>query len=216
MSLRKPAKSISFVLLFCLLAWYSRRFLGETQEDILVCTWNHSFHRMNADCIYWMALRLAAWIFIYLRLLRLENGFSIYLFLRRRSFSRIFMRMYVSCLGKALWYYGLGTLVMAVCHWSVTPGAGLGRLLYQEGLPEILAGECLGGFSFCLAAYLLYCLFRRAEVGFLAALTGRLLLGFASGGARLGLPVQIAVTCVLTGIVFFAAAHNFYNKMGNV
>ena len=112
MSLRKPAKAISFVLLFCLLAWYSRRYMGEVQEEILVAAWSRAFRRLNGDCIYWMALRLAAWLFIYLRLLRLESGFSVYLFLRRRSFARVFLRTYTGCLGTALCYYCLGTLLL--------------------------------------------------------------------------------------------------------
>lgn len=216
MSLRKPAKAISFVLLFCLLAWYSRRYMGEVQEEILVAAWSRAFRRLNGDCIYWMALRLAAWLFIYLRLLRLESGFSVYLFLRRRSFARVFLRTYTGCLGTALCYYCLGTLIMAVCHWAAVPGTDLGLLLWQERLPEILAGECLGSLSLCLAAYLVFSLCGRAEAGFLAVLTGRLLWGFGVGETGVGLPVQAVLGCVLAGAAFFAAARNFYFKMGAV
>lgn len=215
MSLRKPARSISFALLFCLLAWYSRRYMGEVQGEILVQTWTRDFRRLNADCIYWLALRLAAWVFIYLRLLRLESGFSVYLFLRQRSFARVVARTYAGCLGMAFCYYFLGTLTMAVCHWAAMPGTELRGLLWKERLPEILAGECLGSVSFCLAAYLIFCLCRRAEAGFLAVLTGRLLWGFMAGEVRPGLPAQAAVSCMLAGAVYFAAAHNFSEKLGD-
>ena len=36
-----------------------------------------TFLCQNPDCIYWIAMRLTAWIAVYLQLLRLENGFKI-------------------------------------------------------------------------------------------------------------------------------------------
>ena len=52
MSLRKPAKAISFVLLFCLLAWYSRRYMGEVQEEILVAAWRSEERRVGKESRY--------------------------------------------------------------------------------------------------------------------------------------------------------------------
>ena len=88
MFLRKCTRLISVSLLFYLLAWYSRIFLNENTEELLVSMWNRAFQRFGPDCIYWITMRLAAWITIYLHLLRLEGGFTVYLFLRKRSYGR--------------------------------------------------------------------------------------------------------------------------------
>lgn len=212
MFLRKPVKLISMVMFFCLLAWYSRLFLMETSEKLLVCTWNHTFHRFGADCIYWIAMRLAAWISIYLHLLCLESGFSIYLFLRQRSYGKAFLHTYAGCIGRAVCYYGIGTLVMAVFHGLTLPGMDMGSLLWQSDLLWVLAEEGLEALSFCLAAYVLHCAFRHAEAGFLAVLAGRLLLNFITGGNRPAIPVQIAINLIMMCVVFFLAFRDFAEK----
>lgn len=210
--LRKRVKLISMTLLFCLLAWYSRSFLRETGEDLLVTLWNRTFHRVGPDCIYWIAMRLAAWIVIYLHLLRLESGFSIYLFLRQRSYVRVFAGTYIGCIEIAVCYYGVGTLLMAVCYGVALPDIDAGSLLWQTGLPLILAEEGLEALSFCLAAYAVHCLFRKAEVGFLAVLAGRLVLNLVTGGVRPGLPVQLAVNLGMICVVFLLAFRDFAEK----
>lgn len=212
MFLRKPVKLISMALLFCLLAWYSRSFLMETGEELLVCAWNRTFHRFGADCIYWISMRLAAWILIYLHLLRLESGFSIYLFLRQRSYGKVFLRTYAGCIWRAACYYGVGTLTMAVFHSLTLPGMDMGSLLWQNGLLRALAEEGLEVLSFCLAAYVVRSAFRHAEAGFLAVLAGRLMLNFVTGGNRPVIPVQIAVNLIMIGVVFFLAFRNFAEK----
>ena len=212
MFLRKPVKLISMALLFCLLAWYSQLFLMETGEELLVCTWNRTFHRFGADCIYWIAVRLTAWILIYLHLLRLESGFSIYLFLRQRSYRKVFLRTYAGCIGRAVCYYGVGTLVMAVFHGLTLPGMNMGSLLWQSGLLRALAEESLEALSFCLAAYVVHCAFRHAEAGFLTVLAGRLMLNFVTGGDRPAMPVQIAVNLIMICLVFFLAFRDFAEK----
>lgn len=212
MFLRKHVKLISMVMLFFLLAWYSRLFLMETGEVLLVCTWNRTFHRFGADCIYWITMRLPAWISIYLHLLRLDSGFSIYLFLRQRSYGKIFLRTYAGCIGKTVCYYGVGTLVMAVFHCLTLPGMDMGSLLWQSGLLRALAEEGLEALSFCLAAFVLHCAFRHVEAGFLAVLAGRLLLNFITGGNRPALPVQAAVNLIMICVVFFLAFRDFAEK----
>lgn len=209
MSLRKLARPISFILFFGLFAWYSRQYFREVREDVLIRTWTLTFHRLDSDCVYWIILRMAGWVCIYLCLLRLESGFSVYMFLRHRSFSVVFVRTYVRCISVVLSYYGLGTLVMAVCHRAMEPGAELGQLLWQSRLPGILGGECMGCLSFCLAAYLVYCIFRKVEVGFLTVLAARLFFGFAVGGERPGLLVQTVLAAVMTGMAFCVAFYNF-------
>lgn len=213
MSLKKHIRLISIILLFCLLAWYSQHFLGEVQQDILWRTWNRSFSRLNADCIYWITLRLTVWILIYLRLLRLENGFSIYLFLRQGSYWKIFMRTYLECIGMAVCYFGIGTLIMAIYHSVMSLGLNAAHLLWQNGLLQILAEEGLECLSFCLMAYMAHWFFKKAEAGFLVVLAGRLFLNFATGGGRQELPVQVAVNLVMVGMVFFIAFHDFTEKM---
>ncbi|MCM1187194.1 MAG: hypothetical protein NC251_11435 [Lachnoclostridium sp.] len=210
MFLRKHAKRASFILLFCLLAWYS----GEAGPgaELLVSMWDRTFYRIGADCVYWITMRLAAWIVIYLHLLRLESGFFVYLFLRQRSYGKVFLHTYAGCVGRAMCYYGIGTLIMAVFHSLTLPGVRIGSLLCQGALPRILAEEGLEALSFCLAAYAVHCVFRHAEAGFLVTLTGRLALNFATGGARPGLPVQLTVLLVLTMVVFFMAFRNFAEK----
>ncbi len=212
MSLKRPIKWISFFLLFCLLAWYSRSFLQETGEGLLVSMWNRTFHRFGPDCIYWIALRLTAWVMIYLHLLRLESGFSIYLFLRQRSYGKVFLHTYAGCIGRAVCYYGAGTLAMAIFHGLTLPGMDIGSLLCQGGLLRALAEEGLEALGFCLAAYVVHCAFRHAEAGFLAVLAGRLLLNFATGGGRPTLPVQLAVNLVMVCVVFFLAFRDFAEK----
>ena len=157
-------------------------------------------------------MRLAVWIVIYLHLLRLESGFSIYLFLRQRSYVRVFAGTYIGCIGMAVCYYGVGTLIMAVCHGAALPGIDAGSLLWQTGLPLILAEEGLEALSFCLAAYAVYCLFRKAEAGFLAVLAGRLVLNFVTGGVRPGLPIQLAVNLGMICVVFLLAFRDFAEK----
>ncbi len=212
MFLRKHVRPVSMFLLFCLLAWYSRSCLGETGEELLAAVWNRTFRRFGPDCIYWIAMRLAAWISIYLHLLRLESGFSVYLFLRQRSYGKVFLHTYAGCVGRAVCYYGVGTLAMAVFHGLTLPGMDIGSLLRQNGLLQILAEEGLEALSFCLAAYAVHCIFRHAEAGFLAVLAGRLLLNFATGGVRPMLPVQLAANLVMTGLVFFMVFHDFAEK----
>lgn len=212
MFLRKRVRLVSMALFFCLLAGYSQAFLGEAGEELLVCMWNRTFCRIGPDCIYWIAMRLAAWILIYLHLLRLESGFSVYLFLRQRSYGKVFLHTYAGCIGRAVCYYGAGTLVMAVWHGVTLPGVDAGGLLCQGGLPQVLAEEELEALSFCLAAYVLHCVFRHAEAGFLAVLAGRALLNFATGGARPALPVQLAVSLVMAGVVFLLAFRDFAEK----
>jgi len=199
-------------LLFCLLAWYSRSYLRETGEELLVAVWNRTFHRFGPDCIYWIAMRLAAWISIYLHLLRLESGFSIYLFLRQRSYGKVYLHTYAGCVRRAACYYGAGTLAMAIFHSLTLPGIDIRSLLWQSGLLRALVEEGLEALSFCLAAYVVHCIFRHAEAGFLTVLAGRLLLNFATGGARPMLPVQIAVNLVMTGLVFLMAFRDFAEK----
>ena len=212
MFLKKPVKLISMPLLFCLLAWYSRLFLMETGEELLVCTWNRTFYRFGADCIYWIAMRLTAWISIYLHLLRLESGFSIYLFLRQRSYGKVFLGTYAGCIGRTVCYYGVGTLAMAVFHSMTLSGMNMGSLLWQSGLLQALAEEGLEALSFSLAAYVLHCAFRHAEAGFLAVLAGRLLLNFVTGGNRPEMLVQIAVNLFMICVVYFLAFRDFAEK----
>lgn len=212
MFLRKTVKWGSVCLLFFLLAWYNRRFFGEMQEDMLACTWNRTFHRLDGACFYWIMLRLTAWVMVYLRLLRLEGGFSIYLFLRQRSYGKIFVHIYAECIGIVLCCYGMETLTMAVCYDAAFPGVGVGRLLWQEGLPGILAEEGLEALSFCLAAYAVHCVLGHAEAGFLAVLAGRLLFNFTSGGGRMALPLQIVINLMMICGVFFLAFRNFAEK----
>ncbi len=212
MFLKKRIKLISMILLFCLLAWYSRSYLMETEEELLLHIWNRTFHRFGPDCIYWIAMRLTAWIAVYLHLLRLENGFSVYLFLRQKSYGKVFLHTYAGCMGRAVCYYGAGTLIMAIFFGLVGSGVNPGELLQQSGLLRILAEESLEALSFCLAAYVVHCFFRKAEAGFLAILAGRLLLNFATGGERPMLPVQVAANLILMCVVFFLAFRNFAEK----
>lgn len=212
MFLRKRVRLVSMSLLFCLLAWYSRSFLREVGEELLVSMWNHTFYKLGPDCVYWIAMRLTAWIFIYLHLLRLDSGFSIYLFLRQRSYGKVFLHTYAGCIGRAVYYYGAGTLVMAIFHGLALSSMDIGSLLWQRGLLHILAEESLEALSFCLAAYVIHCIFRKAEAGFLAVLAGRLLLNFATGGGRPVLSVQLAVNLVMICVVFFFAFRDFAEK----
>lgn len=217
MFLRKHVRPVSMLLLFCLLTGYSRSFLPETRETFLFSVWNRTFCRFGPDCIYWIAMRLAAWIWVYLQLLRLDSGFSVYLFLRQRSYGKVFIRTYGACMGMTLCYYGAGTLIMAVCHGAALPGVDVGSLLWRAGLPLVLvlAEEGLEALSFCLGAYALHCVFRNAVAGFLGILAGRILLNFATGGARPALSLQIAANLALTGIVFFTAFHDFTEKFAD-
>ena len=212
MFLRKHVKLISMFLLLCLLAWYSRSYLLEAGEELLLHIWNRTFYRFGPDCIYWITMRLAVWIAVYMHLLRLENGFSIYLFLRRRSYGKVFLHTYMGCVGRAVCYYGVGTVIMAVFHGLTVSGVDPVTLLRQSGLPVILLEESLEALSFCLTAYVLHCIFRKAEVGFLAVLVGRLLLNFVTGGGRPALPVQLAVNLIMVCVVFFLAFRDFAEK----
>lgn len=107
---------------------------------------------------------------------------------------------------------GVGTLIMAVCHGAALPGTDAGSLLWQTDLPLILAEEGLEALSFCLAVYVVHCLLRKPEAGFLAVLAGRLILNFVTGGVRPGLPVQLAVNLAMTGLVFLMAFRDFAEK----
>lgn len=213
--LKTLVRALCFVLFFYLLAWYFQHVFGEAREDILVCTWNLSFRRPDAACMCWILLRLPAWIFLHLRFLRLESGFSVYLFLRQGSYWRVFARTYAGCIGMVGCYYGVGTLIMAVCHGVALPGVNVTRLLWQSGLLRILAEEGLEALSFCLAAYGVYRLFQKVEVGFLAVLAGRLLLNYATGGTRPELPVQMMVNFVIIALTYNIAFHDFPEKTGD-
>jgi len=193
-------------LLCGLLTWYSRSFLRESGEELLYSMWNRTFHGIGPDCVYWITMRLTAWIAVYLHLLRLESGFSIYLFLRQRSYGKVFLRNFAGCMGMAAGYYGAVTLAAAVSQGMALPGTETGGLL------RILAEEGLEALNFCLAAYAVHCVLRRAEAGFLAVLAGRLLLNAVTGGGRPAMPVQLAAGLVLAGVVFFLAFRDFAEK----
>ncbi len=210
--MRKHIRLVSSFFVFYLLAWYSQAFLRETGEELLVCTWNHTFYRFGPDCIFWVAMRLAAWLSVYMHLLHLESGFSLYLFLRQKSYGKVFLHTYLGCVGRAVYYYGGGTLIMAISHGLTVPGVNPGNLLQQSGMLIILVEEGLEALSFCLAAYVLHCIFRKAEAGFLAVLAGRLLLNFVTGGGRPDLPIQLAVNLVMVCVVFFLAFRDFAEK----
>lgn len=185
-------------------------------EELLVCMWNRTFRRFGPDCIYWISMRLTAWIFIYVHLLRLESGFFIYLFLRQRSYGKVFLHTYTGCVGRAVCYYGIGTVVMAIFHGLTVPGTNPVILLQQSGLPAILLEEGLEALSFCLAAYVVHCIFRTAEAGFLAVLAGRLLLNSATGGGRPALPIQLAVNLIMVCVVFFLVFRDFAEKYADM
>lgn len=212
MFLKKCVKLISMVMLFCLLAWYSRHQPMENDKELLLHIWDCTFRRFGSDCIYWISMRLAAWIVVYLRLLHLESGISVYLFLRQRSYGKIFLCTYTECIGRSVCYYGAGTLIMAAFFGLTGAGADPGELLQQGGLFLTLAEESLETLSFCLAAYAVHYLFGKAEAGFLAVLAGRLLLNFALSGRRPVLQVQIAVNLIMSGVVFFLAFRDFMEK----
>ena len=196
---RKCTRLISVSLLFYLLAWYSRIFLNENTEELLVSMWNRAFQRFGPDCIYWITMRL-------------EGGFTVYLLLRKRSYGRVFVGTYIGCVGLAVCYYGVGTVIMAICHGIVLPGIEVGNLLGQRGLPLILVEEGLEALSFCLTAYVVHCLFRKAETGFLAVLVGRMILNFVTGGIRPELLVQMAFNLIMTYLVFLMAFRDFAEK----
>lgn len=212
MFLKKCVKLISMIMLFCLLAWYSRCYLVETDKELLLRIWNCTFHRFGPDCIYWIAMRLTVWIAVYLHLLRLKSGVSIYLFLRQRSYGKVFLSTYAGCAGRAVCYYGAGTLIMAVFFGLTGSGVDPGELLQQSDLLRILAEESLEALSFCLAAYAVHCVFRKAEVGFLVILAGRLLMNLVSNGVRPALQVQAAVNLIMICVVFFLGFRDFTEK----
>ena len=212
MCLKKLRKLISMALLFGMLAWYSQLFLLETGEELLVCIWNCTFHRFGPDCVYWITMRITAWLSVYINLLRLESGFSICLFIRQRSYGKVFLRTYMGCARRAVCYYGVGTLVMAIFIGLAGGGINPGKMLRQSGLLLSLAEESLEALSFGLGAYAVHFVFGKAEAGFLAVLAGRLLLNFATGGVRPALPVQIAVNMIMIGVVFFLAFRDFAEK----
>ena len=72
--------------------------------------------------------------------------------------------------------------------------------------------EGLEALSFCLTAYVVHCLFRKAETGFLAVLVGRMILNFVTGGIRPELLVQMAFNLIMTYLVFLMAFRDFAEK----
>lgn len=212
MFLRKHVKFISFVLLFSLLAWYSQCYFEEVSERILVQTWNCTFKRFNAACIYWMILRLPIWILIYLQLLHLEYGFSVYLFLRQGSYHKIFFSVYIRSLCTVVFYFGIGTLIMAIYHGISSPRLIMSNLLCQSGLLRILMEEGIECLSCCLLAYIVHCITRKVEIGLLFVLVGRFLLNFATDGVRQTLLVQMIVNLILVSVFFYIAFRKFTEK----
>lgn len=212
MFLRKHIKLISFVLLFNIFAWYSQRYLGEVSEGILVQTWNCTFKRFNAACIYWMTLRLPIWILIYLQLLHLENKFSVYLFIRQGNYRKIFICVYIKCICIVACYFAVGTIIMAVYHSVLILGMNVLDILFYDEVMQILVEEGLECLSCCLLAYIIHCGIKKAEVGFLIVLVGRLLFNFATDGIRQGLPIQMIANLLLVFAVFYIAFRDFSEK----
>lgn len=214
MFLRKLARSISFVLLCLLLAWYSWTFLApEEPPNILLGTWESTFHRFGSHCIHWILMRIACWMWVYLRMLRLENGFSLYLFIRNRNFMSLFLRMYKECVCIAVLYYVCASVIMAFYFAAVIPGESAGRLLFDTGIPRTLVIEIMGCLTLCLVAYFIYCCTKRTELGMLIALAGRIALGYLFHGRRLGVAAGLAVNVVLAVVVLYLAARNFAKRI---
>lgn len=215
MYLKKHAKWVSIILLFVLLALYSSGFLPDAKSDILVATWTQTFHRVDGNCVYWIVLRLCAWILVYLRLLRLDCEFSIYLYLRQRSYLKIYARTCLESLAIIVSYYTVCTLVMAFCH-SMFIKISIGTLLVQEHLPTVLAEECLECLSFCLAAYLLNCVLSKPEASFAVALVLRVILNFITNGMRPKISIQVVTCVVVLSASYWISYRGFERKITEI
>lgn len=214
MFLRKLARLISFILLCLLLAWYSCTVLAsEAPTNMLLGTWESTFHRFGSRCIHWILMRIACWMWVYLRMLRLENGFSLYLFIRKRNYMSLFIRMYADCVCIAVFYFVCASIIMAFYFAVVIPGERVGHLLFDTGIPGALVVEIVGCLTLCLAAYFIYCCTKRTELGMLIALAGRIVLGYLFHGRRLGVAAGLAVNVVLAAMVLYLAARNFAKRI---
>lgn len=214
MSLRKTIKPISFILLCCLLAMYSLKMPeDEYSGNILVNTWESGFVRFDAKCIHWISLRISVWIYVFLRMLRLENGFTIYIFIRQRNFIVLFFKMYVKCIGCVLLYFAMAMTVMAAVFSVSVSGSDFGKMLFCQELGRIFIKECIESLNFCLIAYFIYCCTKKMEIAFLITLACGLLLEAVTQGNGVFFLTVIVSNIVLVVSVLNYAAHNFAERI---
>lgn len=212
--MKKIVKTVCFVLLCCLLAQYSVRIIGtDDQYHFLARAWESTFTKFNAKCIHWIGMRVTIWIYVYLIMMRLENSFTIYLFIRQRNFMKLFIRMYARCLRSVMLYYGLAMIIMAICFHITLQEESFWQLLFQNDILIIYTRECAASLNFCLTAYFIYCLIKRMELGFLVTLGSRLLLFIFMNGLNIPIITELFINVILTGIVLYYAAHNFAERI---
>lgn len=214
MCLRRIGKLVSIVLLYFMLTWYAKNsMLISNGKEFLEAAWQSYFSAVNAQCIYWIALRLGIWISILMLMVRLETPFTIYLFLRKRNYISLFLKMYIECILYALVLYSMAMAVMAVVFWVMAPGTHLVEIIGNKNLVEMIIWECLDCLNICLVAYILFCLTRRMETGVIVALSGRILLGIVMEGEKPGTNAELCLQVLLAIGSLIYSAYSFTERI---
>lgn len=215
----KIIKKMCCLAVLNIVLWvYSQKMTGYVSDfAVLFGQWAADFDRFNAMCIHWIAMRITAWLFTLWQMFWLEQRFMIYLFLRERSYRKMFVRQYGKCALGVVGYFVTQLLVFAVLAVRHYGGSFVYSGFRQTELWAVLMNETLGTLNFCLLVYGLYCKTRKAEISFLIILAARMTLGCAVGGLSQYFYVCLALNLLgnmmLAMYVMHVAGTGFYNRV---
>lgn len=216
----KTVKKLLCLTVLHMMLWiYSAKIKGIPADfTALMRLWMTDFRGLDASCIHWIAIRIVIWIYVLWEMLWLEQGFALYLFVRERNYRKMFVKQYVKCIGDVLLYFGMQTAIFALLF--VKNGGAPGNVLHSIAGIDLwvaIGSEALGALNLCLLVYFLYCVTKKAELGFLIVLGMRLSVGFAIGNisqyTKERLIVNMAAAVLLLAVVINFAGFYFYKRI---
>ncbi len=174
-------------------------------------TWLMDFSRVDIRCIYWIMVRISIWFCFMQRMFQLESGFTLYLFLRNRSFNGLFFSSLMAGIVQVLLYF-----FMLLCGTCIIWMLGSKRIIvFGEFADALLAygKECIVCIIFCLLVYLMFCVIKNQEISFVCIFIIQIML-------KIKIEKTISIVYYLVAVIIIFAltlklsAKSFYNRIG--
>lgn len=211
----KKIRSMSnYIIAYCVIIIYSYYKLGigtnyfSTLDSLL-----GGFKQIDIRCIQWILIRLPVWYMFLNQMLQIENKFSFYLFIRNRSYIKLYLSTFFKSFVKVFVYYFdmflcIGILVYTACGGSFFKGTDAGSIIY------LFVHESLQTTSFCLGVYILFCLLKKLEQSFLIVLCCQIILKMIQKQDT-WIGWDLIITLVLVFVTLRVAIKSFYNRIGD-
>ena len=213
MFLNQIKRMLSIAVLFWMIAYYIQYILGGFDERILLKVWSITFRRINRDFIFWLSCRVVAWIFGYLEMLHIDYVYSIYSYIRHRSFARLFFGKYMLVCGYIVIYMCVGTLSMALYNSLTTGAVNVMEMLFRWDLFEVLVREGVDCLLVSIIGYIIYILCRNAEAGLLISMLGRIILMLVMKGKQIDVYATLFWGMSVTAAGYILSRMYFFNGM---